>query len=109
MLAKWSGCQATWDISERSQFALGSGRQFTFRTILMTTPPWYDSPDFEQLTVPTMRQGMTAFLITGDSARNKVQTMPGGGCSTLKIELPKNWDELMNELGYEPIKKFFLK
>ena len=27
-----------WDISERSQFALGSGRQFTFRTILMTEP-----------------------------------------------------------------------
>ena len=27
-----------WDISERSQFALGSGRQFTFRTVLMTEP-----------------------------------------------------------------------
>ena len=27
-----------WDISERCQFALGSGKQFTFRTILMTDP-----------------------------------------------------------------------
>ena len=27
-----------WDISERCQFALGSGKQFTFRTILMTEP-----------------------------------------------------------------------
>lgn len=146
-----------WDISERCQFALGSGRQFTFRTILMTepvakilatkykspdqlekdlietsrrpvkerafanyyanpggakdggqhtlrqyqghirkdeggemtpTPPWYDSPDAEQMTVPTMKRGMTAFIITGDPARNKVQTMPGGGYVTIKIQTP---------------------
>ena len=162
-----------WDISERSQFALGSGRQFTFRTILMTepvaailagkykspealerdlieasrrpvkerafanyyanpggakdggqhnlrqyeghirrdeggemtpTPAWYDSPESEQLTVPTMKRGMTAFIITGDAARNKVQTMPGGGYATIKIELPRNWDSLMAELGYSPLK-----
>ena len=156
-----------WDISERSQFALGSGQQFTFRTILMTepvaailsekyrspealekdlidasrrpvkerafanyyanpggakdggthslkqyqghirkaeggnmtaTPEWYDSPDAEQMTIPTMKEGMTAFIITGDAARNKVQTMPGGGYATIKIELPANWDSLMAEL-----------
>lgn len=162
-----------WDISERSQFALGSGRQFTFRTVLMTepvaailsekyrspealekdlvdasrrpvkerafanyyanpggakdggahslkqyqghirkdeggkmtaTPEWYDSPDAEQMTIPTMKQGMTAFLVTGDAARNKVQTMPGGGYATIKIELPANWDSLMAELGYTPLR-----
>ena len=167
-----------WDISERSQFALGSGRQFTFRTILMTepvaailagkyrspealekvlidesrrpvkerafanyyanpggakdggkhnlrqyqghirkdeggemtpTPEWYDSPESEQMTIPTMKRGMTAFLITGDAARNKVQTMPGGGYATVKIELPRNWDKLMAELGYQPLKEFYLK
>ena len=161
-----------WDISERSQFALGSGRQYTFRTILMTepvakilaerykspqalerdliemsrrplkerafanyyanpggakdggkhslrqyqghirnteggemtsTPPWYDSSESEQMTVPTMKRGMTAFVITGDSARNKVQTMPGGGYVTIQIELPHNWDSLMSELGYRPL------
>ena len=27
-----------WDISERCQFSLGSGKQFIFRTILMTEP-----------------------------------------------------------------------
>ena len=164
-----------WDISERSQFALGSGRQFTFRTILMTepvaailsekyrspevlekdlidasrrpvkerafanyyanpggakdggahspkqyqghirneeggkmtaTPEWYDSPDAEQMTIPTMKQGMTAFIVTGDAARNKVQTMPGGGYATIKIELPANWDSLMAELGYEPLRSY---
>ena len=46
---------------------------------------------------------MTAFLITGDAARNKVQTMPGGGYATIKIELPENWDSLMTERGYEPL------
>lgn len=167
-----------WDISERSQFALGSGRQFTFRTVLMTepvagilaakykspealekvlidesrrpvkerafanyyanpggakdggehtlrqyqghirkdeggkmtpTPQWYDSPESEQMTVPTMQRGMTAFIITGDAARNKVQTMPGGGYATVAIDLPKNWDKLMEELGYKPLTEFFLR
>ena len=167
-----------WDISERSQFALGSGRQFTFRTILMTepvaailagkykspealekvlidesrrpvkerafanyyanpggakdggqhnlrqyqghirkdeggemtpTPEWYDSPESEQMTIPTMKRGMTAFLITGDAARNKVQTMPGGGYATVQIELPRNWDKLMAELGYQPLKEFYIR
>ena len=159
-----------WDISERCQFALGSGKQFTFRTILLTepvaailaeeyrtpetlekaligasrrplrerafanyyanpgsrkdgvehslrqysahlgktegakmtaTPPWYDSTDAEQNTIPTMKPGMTAFLITGDSARNKVQTMPGGGYASVKVELPKDWDKLLEAAGRE--------
>ncbi len=162
-----------WDISERCQFALGSGRQYTFRTVMMTepvaailaheyrtpealeralieasrrplkerafanyyanpggskdggehtlrqyqghirkteggkmtpTPPWYDSSESEMMTVPTMKQGMTAFIITGDSARNKVQTMPGGGYATIEIELPRNWNKLMAELGYPLLK-----
>lgn len=166
-----------WDISERSQFALGSGRQYTFRTILMTepvakilagkyrspqtlemdlieasrrplkerafanyyanpggakdggkhnlrqyqghirkteggemtpTPAWYDSPESEQMTIPTMKRGMTAFIITGDSARNKVQTMPGGGYVTIQIQLPRNWDSLMSGLGYKPLKEYKL-
>jgi hypothetical protein len=52
---------------------------------------------------------MTAFLITGDAARNKVQTMPGGGYATVGIELPAQWDKLMAELGYRPLKEFYLK
>ena len=167
-----------WDISERCQFALGSGKQYTYRTILLTepvaeilakaykttddleaalitasrrpvkervfanyyanpggakdggphsirqyqgyitraeggamtpTPAWYDSPEAQQLTIPTMQQGMTAFLITGDAARNKIQTMPGGGFATIKIDLPKNWNSLMEELGYKPIEAYELK
>ncbi len=168
----------SWDIAERCQFALGSGQQYTYRTILLTepvarllaeeyhspqalekklvttarrpvserafaryyanpgstkdsgertlrhykghvtrsedasmtpTPQWHDSPESEIMTIPVMKYGMTAFIITGDSARNKVQTMPGGGYSTIKIELPKKWDELMEEAGYRPLKEFYLK
>ena len=166
-----------WDITERGQFALGSGKQFVERTVLMTEPvaailarkyrtvdeleaqlvklarrparervyaryyanpgsskengehtfrefsgyirrtegaaktptaPWRDFPDDEQWTVPVLKAGMTAFLITGDAARNKIQTMPGGGTATIQIELPANWDKLMAELGYAPLSKFEL-
>ena len=74
---------------------------------MTATPEWYDSPDAEQMTIPTMKQGMTAFLVTGDAARNQVQTMPGGGYATSKIALPANWDSLMAELGYTPLRDYF--
>ena len=166
-----------WDITERCQFALGSGKQFTYRTILLTkpiaknlakryrtpyaleqdlirtarrslhervfanyyanpgsnpeerhpirnwkghltrtegasttpTPVWYDTPETEMVTIPTMKENMTAFLITGDDSRNKVQTMPGGGFETVQIELPRQWDKLMQERGYRPISEFYIK
>ena len=167
-----------WDITERGQFALGSGKQFVNRTVLMTeavakilsekyknldeleaklielarrpvkerafaryyanpgsskdggehsikeysgyirkteeaadtqTSPWYASSDVKTSTIPVMQKGMTAFLITGDSARNKIQIMPGEGTATVNIDLPENWNELMQDLGYEPLSKFYLK
>lgn len=166
-----------WDITERCQFALGSGKQFTPRTVLMTepvaatlakeyknpekleadliktarrpvkerafanyyanpgsnpeekhplrhwtghirkaedakmtpTPSWYDTSESMMETIPVMQEGMTAFIITGDSSRNKLQTMPGGGFDTVQIELPKNWDSLMEGLGYEPLSSFKIK
>ena len=73
------------------------------------TPAWYDTPETEMVTIPTMKEGMTAFLITGDDSRNKVQTMPGGGFETVQIELPREWDKLMQEKGYRPISEFYIK
>ena len=166
-----------WDISERCQFALGSGRQYTSRTVLMTepvaavlarkyktperlesdlaatsrrplkerafanyyanpgsnpeekhpfrhwtghlrkaegaqltqTPPWYDTQESTMETIPVMKEGMTAFLITGDSSRNKLQTMPGGGFATIEIKLPSNWDSLMKDLGYGKLSEFVIR
>ena len=166
-----------WDISERCQFALGSGRPSTHRTVLMTppiarnlaegyktpthlekalirtarrpldervfanyyanpgrspegrhsiqrwkahisrtegaeitaTPVWHAASDKEMMTLPTMQEGMTVFLVTGDSSRNKIQTMPGGGYKSVAIELPKAWDKLTSELGYAPLKEFYVK
>ena len=167
-----------WDISERCQFALGSGRQYTFRTILLTdpvaailakeyadpaaleqhliglsrrplkerafanyyanpggakdggehnlrqytghlrrtegatmteTPEWYDSSEPLMETIPTMKEGMTQFIVTGDASRNKLQTMPGGGYATVKIVLPHDWDDLMAAKGYRPLRDFMLK
>lgn len=166
-----------WDISDRCQFALGSGKQFTNRVVMMTepvanilkdgyptieqlenalidnsrrpayerafanyyanaggrkdggehsfnqylshiisseggaetpTPAWIDTDSKTMTTVPTMQKGSTAFLITGDASRNKVQTMPGGGFSTVSIELPADWDTLMAAKGYPALKDFYL-
>lgn len=166
-----------WDITERSQLALGSGMQYTFRTILMTeevaarlkerygtlrrleneliaearrplterafanyyanpgsafdtnkvtltqymhrleveeeaamttTPQWSDTEKTAWLTIPVMKKGETAFLVTGDPSRNKIQTMPGGGMGTVAIELPAEWDTLSGTLGYSPLQSFYL-
>ncbi|MDE5637292.1 MAG: hypothetical protein K2I43_04640 [Alistipes sp.] len=165
-----------WDIAQRGQFALGSGKQFTHRTILVTeyvardlartypakesleealvatarrpaheralanywanpgsafdpgkypverhvqrivrsehgeltdAPEWC-ATDERIYTVPTMKAGMTAMLVTGDPNRNKVQTMPGGGYATVEIKLPAAWDVLTAELGYRPLAEFEL-
>lgn len=166
-----------WDIAERCQFALGSGKQYTYRTILMTgpvarnlasgyksqealeadliaasrrpleervfanyyanpgsnpqekhpvnhwrghvsrsenaestvPPVWYDTDAETMMTIPTMKTGMTVFLVTGDNSRNKVQTMPGGGYATVRIELPREWDRLTRELGYNPIEEYYIR
>lgn len=166
-----------WDIAERCQFALGSGKQYTNRTILITAPVarnlatdyksqvalekdliatsrrpleervfanyyanpgsnpeekhpinhwrghisrsenaenttapvWYDTDKETMMTIPTMKEGMTVFLITGDDSRNKIQTMPGGGYATIKIELPEKWNALTSALGYKPVDDYFIE
>ena len=78
---------------------------------LTAPPPWIAKvPGQEKIyTVPVMKAGMTPILVTGDSDRNKVQTIPGGNSATIEIDLPANWDSLMANLGYRPLKEFFLK
>lgn len=78
---------------------------------LTDLPPWMArNPEQEKIyTIPVMKPGMTAILVTGDADRNKVQTMPGGPSVTVEIKLPANWDDLMAELGYRPLHEFFLE
>ena len=73
-------------------------------------PPWYPRfPGWEAIeTSPAIRQ--VEFIICGDPARNKVQTLAGGpGAASREIKLPAKWDELMTKAGYRPLKEFFLK
>ena len=73
------------------------------------TPPWLAWVGAERMwTVPAMSAGKSAFIVTGDSSRNKEMCLPGGGFATVKIQLPKEWDRLMSERGYEPLEKFRL-
>ena len=48
--------------------------------------------------------GAVHILVTGDAARNKAMVLPGGGFSTVKIELPQNWDSLMSSEIYRRFK-----
>ena len=74
------------------------------------TPPWLAWTGIGRMdTVPAMEKGKSAFLVTGDPSRNKELCVPGGGFATVKIRLPKEWDKLMAERGYEPLEKFRLK
>ena len=77
---------------------------------LTVPPPWMAKvPGQGKIyTVPVMKSSLTAFLVTGDADRNKVQTMPGGNSVTIEINLPPNWDELMEKLGYRRLKEFRL-
>jgi len=74
-------------------------------------PIWYQKmlSNTEQImTGATMIKGNTSLIITGDSTMNRVQILPGGGFKTIKLELSDNWDQLMNELGYEQLRNFYL-
>ena len=75
-----------------------------------TTPPWLEWTNQKTMeTVPAMQTGKNVFLVTGDAARNKEMCLPGGGSATVKIVLPKAWDQLMAERGYPPLESFRLK
>ena len=75
-----------------------------------TTPKWLSwTGKTNMQTVPVMASGKTAIVVTGDANRNKVLTVPGGGMTTVKIELPDNWDDLMKNLGYKPLNNYYIK
>ena len=74
-------------------------------------PIWYQkmlSGTEQIMTGATMTKGNTSIIITGYSTMNTVQILPGGGFKTIKLELPDNWDQLMDELDYEPLRNFYL-
>ncbi|MBQ7951863.1 MAG: hypothetical protein IJ286_01975 [Alistipes sp.] len=51
-----------------------------------TPPPvWHATSDNTIATIPTMKRGMTAIIITGDQSHNKVQIMPGGGFTSRTV------------------------
>ena len=74
------------------------------------TPLWLAWTGRERIeTVPAMAEGKSAFLVTGDRSRNKEMCLPGGGFATVKVRLPREWDRLMAERGYEPLAKFRIR
>ena len=75
----------------------------------VATPPWLKWTGLERMdAVPAMQEGKSAFIVTGDFARNKALCVPGGGFATVRVELPKKWNELMAARGYRPLAEFFI-
>lgn len=72
------------------------------------TAPWYDRTEATIKTVATMRKDSTVFIITGDTARNKVQVMPGGAWATASVEVPDAWDSIMSANGYPTLESMYL-
>ena len=73
-------------------------------------PPWYPRfPGWEEIeTTPAIK--WVDFIVCGDPARNKVQTLAGSpGTAIKEIKLPARWDELMEKAGYRPLREFLLK
>lgn len=73
-------------------------------------PLWYPrSEGWENVpTSPCIRN--IEILVCSDRSRNKVQTLAARSvASPKKIQLPGNWNELMEKLGYAPLETFYLK
>lgn len=74
-------------------------------------PLWYPRfPGWEDIvTTPAVTRGRLQIIVCGDPNRNKVQTLAGGmGAAIEEIRLPATWDELMEELGYRPLREFLI-
>jgi hypothetical protein len=77
-------------------------------------PPWYPKfPEWEEfVTTRSVQPGKIEILVCGDPSRNKTQTLGGPGATspppTREVNLPANWDALMDELGYRPLKNCYL-
>ena len=72
-------------------------------------PPWYPKFDrWEEIeTTPSIGKEID-ILVCGDPSRNKVQTLAGSVLSAhMEIQLPANWNTLMEALGYPPLENFY--
>ncbi len=63
-----------------------------------SVPQWLQGVvPFDKIdTTQTMLKGHTGFVITGGDSKSEFQVMPGGDCASYEIELPKNWEGLLN-------------
>jgi len=61
-------------------------------------PQWLQGvvPFDTLLTAQTMEKGHTAIVVTGGDSKSEFQVMPGGDCASYEIELPDNWQGLLN-------------
>lgn len=59
-------------------------------------------------TTQTIEEKNTGFVITGGDVSSQIQIMPGGDTCSFNVNLPRNWDNLVANEGYKPIKDYYL-
>lgn len=59
-------------------------------------------------TTQTINEGNTNFVITGGDISSEFQVMPGGDCCSYEVSLPRNWDTLVANEGYQAISNYKL-
>lgn len=64
----------------------------------------YDTID----TTQTIEANNTGFVITGGDISSQFQIMPGGDTCSFNVNLPRNWDSLIDNSKYGPITDYYL-
>lgn len=59
-------------------------------------------------TTQTIESSNTGFVITGGDISSQVQILPGGDTCSFNVNLPRNWDTLVANERYSPIKNYNL-
>ena len=73
-------------------------------------PEWLKNiVPFETIdTTQTIEANNTGFVITGGDISSQIQVMPGGDTCSFNVNLPRNWDSLVANEGYNPIGNYYL-
>jgi hypothetical protein len=99
------------EVSFESKYGNAGGGFQTIRGLYeleWNTPKEWADLEGQDVTVPAIAfPGLIHIVICGDRTRNKVMTLytAYNRPATKEVKLPPNWDKMMSELGYLPLKK----
>jgi len=99
------------EVSFESKYGNAGGGFQTIRGLLeleWNTPKEWADLEGQDVTVPAMGYpGLVHIVVCGDRTRNKAMTLytAYNRPTTREVKLPPDWDKIMSELGYPPLKR----